>query len=298
MRMIISATTRAADAVILDLEDAVPIADKETARIMVKDSVKLFKTAGIHTVVRVNSLISGFTEEDLKFVVAEGLECVMLPKTEAGFQVAKLHEMLTETERSAGVEPESVKIIPLIETARGVAEAYPIASESGRVAGVAFGAGDYCRDLGRDVSLLSGDETELLYARSQIVVAARAAGTQAVDTPFLGLLTNKEGFLNEARIALRLGFKGKQAIHPSQIDLINSLFSPSTVEIDYARRLTAAFEEAQDRGLGATSFEGRMIDYMNYKQAKDVLGVAEAIADKERAKSGGTRTISIAQIFS
>jgi citrate lyase subunit beta/citryl-CoA lyase len=298
MRMITSAASRPADAVILDLEDAVPIADKETARIMIRDSIRLFRPTETCTFVRVNSLNSGSTAEDLEFVVVDELDGVMLPKTEGSSDVVKLDEMLAKTEKSSGLKPESLKIIPLIETAKGVVRAFEIASASSRVVAVAFGAGDYYRDLGRDVSLLSRDETELLFARSQIVVASRAAGTQAVDTPFLGLLTDKERFLNGTKLALQLGFKGKQVIHPSQIEPVNSIFSPSRNEIDSAKRLVAAFGEAQARGLGAASFEGRMIDCMSYKQAKDLLGIAEAMAKRESIRNKGPLTLDLSQIFS
>jgi len=284
MRMITKAASLAADAIVLDLEDAVPLPDKGTARIMIRDSVKAIKSGGPAIFVRVNTLTTNLTAEDLKFVCVEDLDGIMLAKTETKTDVVELAGMLEEAERGSGLKLGSLTIVPLIESAKGVVKAYEIASASERVIAVAFGAGDYYRDLGRSVSFLSPEQTELLYARSQIVNGSRAAGIQAMDTPFFGLLTDREGFMKETILALQLGFKGKLLIHPAQIDFVNKTFSPSPDETGYSRRVVEAFEEAQARGLGAISFEGKMIDIMSYKQAKDLVNFVELIAEKERKR--------------
>ncbi len=280
MRMITKAATLPADAIILDLEDAVPLPDKETARIMIRDSIKGIKLGGSYVFVRVNALTTNLTAEDLKFVAVEGLDGLMLAKTETKSDIVELDSMLEETEKGLGLEPRSLKVVPLIESAKGVINAYEIASASERIIAVAFGAGDYYRDLGRGASF-SPEQTELLYARSRIVNCSVAAGVQAIDTVFFGLLTDREGFMKETMLALQLGFKGKLLIHPTQIEPVNKAFSPSSDEAEYARRVVEAFEEAQARGLGAISFEGKMIDYMNYKQAKDLVRLVEFIAEEE-----------------
>ncbi|MFC2012714.1 HpcH/HpaI aldolase/citrate lyase family protein [Chloroflexota bacterium] len=283
MRMIVKSATLASDAIILDLEDAVPLPDKATARIMIRDSVKAVKSGEAYVFVRVNALTTNLTAEDLKFI-DKGLDGVMLPKTEAKPDVLELNGMLEEVERNSGLEQGSLKIIPLIETAKGVVNAYEIASASERVIAVAFGSGDYYGDLGRNISFLSPEQTELLYARSQIVNGSRAAGVQAIDTPFFGLLTDAEGFVKEATLASQLGFKGKLLIHPTQIDVVNKVFSPSQDEVGYSRRVVEAFEKAQAKGLGAISFEGKMVDYMNYRQARDLVNLVETIVEKERKR--------------
>ena len=280
MRMIAKAATLPADAIILDLEDAVPLPDKETARIMIRDSIKGVKLGGSYVFVRVNALTTNLTAEDLKFVAVEGLDGLMLAKTETKSDIVELDSMLEETEKGLGLEPRSLKVVPLIESAKGVINAYEIASASERIIAVAFGAGDYYRDLGRGASF-SPEQTELLYARSRIVNCSVAAGVQAIDTVFFGLLTDREGFMKEMMLALQLGFKGKLLIHPTQIEPVNKAFSPLPDEAEYARRVVEAFEEAQARGLGAISFEGKMIDYMNYKQAKDLVRLVEFIAEEE-----------------
>ena len=280
MRMIAKAATLPADAIILDLEDAVPLPDKATARIMIRDSIKDVKLGGSYVFVRVNALTTNLTAEDLKFVAVEGLDGLMLAKSETKSDIVELDSMLEETEKGLGLEPRSLKVVPLIESAKGVINAYEIASASERIIAVAFGAGDYYRDLGRGASF-SPEQTELLYARSRIVNCSVAAGVQAIDTVFFGLLTDREGFMKEMMLALQLGFKGKLLIHPTQIEPVNKAFSPLPDEAEYARRVVEAFEEAQARGLGAISFEGKMIDYMNYKQAKDLVRLVEFIAEEE-----------------
>jgi len=298
VRMAVKSATLPVDAVILDLEDAVSLDDKETARIMARDFVKLIKKRGIRVFVRVNSIATGLTIEDLKSVVVDGLDGVMLAKTETGSDIANLCEMLSEIEQLSGVTPQSTRLIPLIESAKGVVNSLQIAMASDRTAAVAFGAGDYCRDLGRDVSSISKDQIELLYARSQIVNVSKAAGVQSIDSPFLGSLTDKEAFLREVKLAAQLGFNGKQCIHPTQIEPINNMFSPSRRDSERAGRIVEAFEQAQLRGLGVASFEGRMIDYMNYRQAKDVLETSQMIEESRNAMKRKTPHVSLSEVFS
>lgn len=297
MRMITKAANLAADGIIFDLEDAVPLPDKETARIMVRDSIKAVKSDRIYLFVRVNALITGLTAEDIQFVAVDGLDGILLSKAEAKSDVAELDGMLEKAERERGLKLGSFKIMPLVETAKGVVNAYEIAAASERIVAVSFGAGDYYRDMGRSASSLSPEQTELLYARSQIVIASRAAGLPALDTAFFGLLTDREGFEREALIALQLGFKGKLLIHPMQIEIANRIFSPSPDEAAEARRVVTAFEEAQARGLGAVSFEGKMIDIMSYRQAKDLVSFVEFIAEREKIGQRGS-SVSIFRFFS
>jgi citrate lyase subunit beta/citryl-CoA lyase len=296
VKMITRAATLSSDAVILDLEDAVPFLEKETARIITRDSIRVLSKRGISTFVRVNSLATGLTKEDVETVVVEGLDGIVLAKTESVDDVAQIDKMLTVIERNSGLQQRSVKVVTLIESAKGLINSYQIASSSDRLMALAFGAGDYSRDLGRDVIQISSDQTELLYARSHLVNTSRAAGIQAIDTPFLGLLTDKESFSKEVRLAMQLGFKGKQCVHPSQIELINNVFSPAKEDVERAKRVVKAFEEAQGRGLGATSLDGRMMDYMSYQQAKEALKTAQVIEEKGRTKSAEAN-VGIREIF-
>jgi len=295
VRMAVRAATLPVDAVIFDLEDAVPLAEKETSRYLVKEFIPLIKRQGINAFVRVNALTTSLTEEDLEAIVSKGLDGVVLPKSEDEQDLLKLDTLLFAAERRAKIPPNLVKIIPLIESAKGIINLIQIAKSSKRIIALAFGAGDYCRDLGLDVAHVSREEVELLYARSHIVNVSKATGVLAIDTPFLGLLTDRVRFLEEVRLASMLGFNGKQCIHPSQIEPINTAFTPSSSEIEQAKRLVQAFEEAKSRGIGAISFEGRMIDEMSYQQAKQRLSLAELI--EEKTKRSREPYISILELF-
>lgn len=297
VRTVVKAATLPTDAVIFDLEDAVSLDDKETGRIIARDYIKLIKQRGIYTFVRVNSLTTGLTTEDVESTAVQSLDGMMLAKTETGSDVAKLSRMLDKVEKHSRVNPKSIKIIPLVESAKGVVNSFQIASSSRRVIAVAFGAGDYCRDLGRDISTVSKDEIELLYARSNIVNTSRAAGIQAIDTPFLGSLTDKEAFLGEVKLGVQLGFKGKQCIHPSQIETVNDMFSPTQEEVARAKRIVQAFENAHAKGLGVISFEGKMVDSMTYRQAKDRIAIAQSVEDK-MITTRKASYVSIPEIFS
>ncbi len=297
LRMITKAVNLAADAIILDLEDAVPLLDKGTARVMVRDSIAAIQESGAAIFVRVNALITGLTQLDVEAVTTAGLTGFMLSKSETAEDVRQLEALMASVEKKAGLEANSLKIIPLIESARGVMNALEIAAASSRITALAFGAGDYYRDLGRAVTSLSATEHELLFARSMLVNAGRAVGVQAIDTPFLGLLTDKEALTYQTELALQLGFKGKQTIHPAQIEFINETFSPSEADIGYARRLVVAFEEAQKKGLGAISFEGKMIDLMSHRQAEALVHYADLIDEKRKTREQGS-SIGLLRFFS
>jgi len=278
-RLIQSAKRGGPDAVILDLEDAVPIGEKETARWFVKDAILLLKEAGQNVTVRVNGLATGLTEEDLKFAIQEGVDSVMLPKSESKEDILELGRLMEKEEKEK--ELAKISMIPLLETAKGIFNAYEIATASDRVVAISFGAADYMRDFGRSYFTMSPDESELLYARSRLVVAARTARVRAIDTPFLGLIIDKEGLVRESKIASSLGFKGKLCIHPIHIEPINQVFSPSEKDVDSARKIVKEYEEAKARGLGATSVEGRMVDEATYKMAKETLMISDMIAKRK-----------------
>jgi len=270
------------DAIIFDLEDSVPIEDKETARIFVRDAVKEIDLKGKMKIVRINSWDSGFAETDLEEVVRKGLDAVMLPKSESRDEILRLDKYLTKLETSRGIKTGSIKIIPLIESHKGVINAYEIARASSRCIALSFGALDYYRTLGRTYFKFSEDQYELLFARSMIVNSAKAAGLRAIDSPFLGLLVDKDGLRRESNLAWQLGFDGKLAIHPNHVEIINDVFTPSEEDVRQAREIVKVYEEAKAHGLGATTLHGKMIDYATYVQAKELLDSYEVI--KRRLK--------------
>lgn len=259
------------DAVILDLEDAVPMQAKAEARGNVRQSLGDFKKAGVNVFVRVNSCGTGLVGDDLNAVADKNLDGIILSKTETVEDVGRVETLLSQQETKLGMETGHIRMIPLVESARGVMEAYAIARSNLRIEAMAFGAGDYLRDLGLDLESLSPNQDELLYARSQIVNSCKAVGIKPIDSPYLLSLNDSERLMSEIAIAYRLGFSGKQCIHPNQLAPVNRAFSPSEEKIAYSLRLVEAFQEAERQGLGAVSFEGKMLDRMNYDQAKQLL---------------------------
>ena len=277
MRMIVKSLTLNVDAGVLDLEDSVPMADKETARIFIRDSIGTVKPEGSSLFVRVNGMTTGMVDEDLKYVVKKGLDGIMQPKSESKQDIIELDKLIEKYEKKEGLKIGSLKIIATFETAKGILNAYEIATASKRVIAVGFGAVDYTRDLG---TTISKEGSELFYPRSHVAIVARATGVIPIDTVWIDII-DKEGLTKDANFSKQLGLKGKFLIHPNQIDVVNEVYSPKKSEVDYAGRVVKAFEEGASMGLGAVSLDGRMIDIAVYRQAQDLLNLANEIAKKK-----------------
>jgi citrate lyase subunit beta/citryl-CoA lyase len=286
-RMIHNATTEGADAVILDLEDGCPMAEKETGRVFARDSISMLKQHGLDVFVRVNSMETGLTATDIEYGVVPGLDGIMLAKTDSREDVRALDAMLEEQEKKKGILPGSVQVMALLETPKGILNIQEIIAASQRVVAVGFGAGDFSREMGAGmgVTKLSPDEyfPMVLHARSSIAMAARAAGIQAIDTPYFGLVIDLEGLTRESEKVKLLGFSGKQLTHPRHVDVANQVFSPAGADVAYAKKVVEAYEEARAKGLGATTLGGKMIDYGSFKRAESLLAFASAVAEKEKA---------------
>ena len=186
------------------------------------------------------------------------------------------HVMIDDLEKEARLEAGGTRLVPWIESAMAVVNAHEICTASPRIVAVAFGAEDFTNDMGIERSRNSG---EVSYPRSVISVAARAAGVMALDTPYF-MLRDPNGLKAECRTAKGLGFQGKFAIHPDQVDLINEVFAPSPAEDEHARRVVAAYEEAQRAGRGSTSMDGMVIDLPVVKRARNLLGLAESVSER------------------
>ena len=261
------------DAIMFDLEDAVALKEKDSARILVAHALQHPLYQEIETVVRVNPLDSEFGLADLNAVVRAGVDVVRMPKTETAQDVIDMDREITEIEKACGREVGSTKMLAAIESPLGITQANQIATASNRLIGIALGAEDYVRNLKTE---RSPEGIELLFARCSILQAARAAGIQAFDTVYSNA-NNEEGFLAEAALIKQLGFDGKSLINPRQIELLHNLFAPTQKDVDQARRIIDAAEEAERNGLGVVSLNGKMIDAPIIDRAKLVL---------ERAKSG------------
>ncbi len=271
VRMLEKAIGLRPDVYVPDMEDSVPLAEKSNARSTVASMLPRLASAGPLVIPRVNSLGSGLLEDDLAAVVGPHVYGVSVGKVASPEDVAAVSDALERLEAAAGLDSGAVKLVPWIETALGVVNAYAVCAASPRIIGVAFGAEDFTADMAIERTLA---QSEVEYPRRVVCLAARAAGVSALDTPYF-TLRDPEGLGRDAATAKAFGFKGKFAIHPEQIRVINETFSPSRAEIQYARRVVAAFEEAERRGTAATSLDGRVVDVPVVERARGLLALAE-----------------------
>jgi citrate lyase subunit beta / citryl-CoA lyase len=265
--MLEKALAQRCDALVPDMEDSVPDAEKPAARDTIRRFLPRLTAASPLVIPRVNALGTPWFEEDLAAVVAPGVYGVSIGKVETAGDIELLGHALARREKDAGLERGTMRVIPWIESAKGIVHAYQICTASERIVGAAFGAEDFTHDLG--VERLD-DPAQLAFARSALCIAARAAGVLALDTPYFQF-RNDTGLRADAMAAKHMGFKGKFAIHPAQIDAINASFRPSDEEIEWARRAVDAFEAAERDGRGSTSLDGRVIDVPVVKRARAVL---------------------------
>ncbi len=271
--MLINGSCLGADAVIFDLEDAVSPSEKDAARILVRNMLKYTDLGSCETIVRVNSIDTDFFRKDVDTILPYKPDLIMLPKTSRGADVLAADAYISEAEKRAGLENNTVRLMPLIETALGVENAFEIASASPRVAAIFLGAEDLTADL-RCRRTKEGREIE--YARHRLVVAARAANVDVYDTPFTDV-NDDEGIVEDAKLAKAFGFTGKASISPRHVDVINEVFSPSRKEIEYAYEVMDAIKLAKEQGRGAIALHGKMIDAPIVARARQTIAMAEEL---------------------
>ena len=275
------APTTPADVITLDLEDSVPPAEKPKAREMVRENLKHAGSGGSLIYVRINNWETPWAYDDLEAVVYEGLHGICLPKCGGAADVQRLEWKLEELEHRRGLAKGSIAVHLLIETAKGVMNAYPSALASKRANALIFGAVDYTKDMRVKLSI-QGEE--LLYARSQTAVAARAAGLVAIDHPFVAY-KDAEAFEKSTRSGRQLGYEGRMLIHPNQIEPSNRIYSPAPEDVEWAREVVKAFEEEGiAKGAAAINYKGQMVDTPVYDSARATLSTAEEIAAFERKR--------------
>jgi citrate lyase subunit beta/citryl-CoA lyase len=260
-----------ADVLVPDLEDSVPVDEKANAREVTAGFLSKLAQAGHTLIPRVNSLDTGWLEDDLAAVVGPHIHGISVGKIQGPEDITTIGKVLDGLEKKAGIEQGSVRIVPWIETARAIVKLYDICVSSPRIVAVALGAEDLTTDMGIE---RREDDAEIEYASNVLCVAARAADVFALDTPYFQF-RDAGGLRGDALKAKGCGFKGKFAIHPAQIDIINEVFSPSAAEIEHARRVVAAFEEAEHRGRGSTSLDGKVIDVPVVKRARALLNMTK-----------------------
>jgi len=268
------------DAIVLDLEDAVPESEKTAARVAATSALPGYVQTAV-AMVRVNGEQSGRLADDVSAVVCADLDGIVVPKVEKAETLLDLDTQLAQLERSCGITSGSVRVVALIETPKGVVHCESIAlAAPPRVLTLIFGLGDFSAEIGVDPT--AGGE-ELLYARSRVVVAARAADMRApLDGPFLLDLDDVEGLLTDTRRSRQLGFQGRVVVHPSHVEHVQGAYSElHEEELDRMRRIVDAFETAERSGSAAIRVDQRFIDYPPYRRAKDKLRLYEASIAQE-----------------
>ncbi len=280
--MLVNAAVFGADSVIFDLEDAIPLAEKDSARILVRNALRSLRYPGTEVTVRVNSLSTPFGRADFEEIVPLAPSALRLPKCERAADLREADELISELERRSGLPAGSVKIIPIIETALGGSNLLEIARSSGRIAALNYGAEDYTADLG---AVRTREGRELDDIRARTVMAARIAGVQALDSVFTDV-NDSEGLFAEVVRIRGLGFDGKSVIHPRQVSVVHRAFTPSDREVSFAQRVLKAMEEAERKNSGVLSLDGRMVDAPVVAKARKTLALAEA---GRGGKKEGTR---------
>lgn len=270
VRKMEKATTLGADSIIADLEDAVAISQKQAARETVAACFARLDFGGSERLIRINPVSTSLWQEDLAQTIAPRPDGYVLPKVESVEQVQAVSARLAELETSHGLVPGRIRLLAQIETAMGVLRAGEIAGADSRLDALLFGAEDLAGDIG---ARRSREGWEIFYARSAVVIAAAAYGLPAIDTVFLEL-ADSDGLAAECDLAQGMGFSGKLAIHPRQVEVINRAFSPSAEEVAQAQRLIDAFEEAQTAGTGVFALDGKMVDMPVVLAARKVVAAS------------------------
>lgn len=258
-----------ADSVILDLEDAVAPTEKDAARFLIAHALKTVDYGNSEKVIRINPLDT-FAAEDIKAVVPCGPDAILVPKVESAADIHAAVKMITAAELP---NQKPVKIIALLETPRGIIEAYNIAMADPRVVALALGAEDYTAGLG---AMRTKEGTEIFTARTIVVNAAAAADVQSIDTPYTDA-NDEDGLLADTKLAKQLGFKGKLSINPRQIETIHTVFNPSVSDIDWAEQVIDAMNKAAAEGSGVASLNGKMVDLPIVNRAERILQLARLL---------------------
>ncbi|WP_036600121.1 aldolase/citrate lyase family protein [Oribacterium sp. oral taxon 078] len=261
-----------ADSLMLDLEDAVAATAKDTARFSLYHALRSIDYRGSERVVRINGLDTDLWEEDIRCVVAGGADVIRIPKTENADMVRAVEDKVLAAEEEFHREPGTTLLMSALESAKGVMNAYEICTASDRMIGVALSGGDYTKDL---QTRITGTGVELMGARQQMIIAARAAGVQCFDTVWTNL-DDMEGFRKDVETIHMMGFDGKSCINPRQIDVVHKIFTPTMKEILFSEKVIREIDDKKAKGIGVFTVDGKMIDIAFYDGAKRNIMLAKA----------------------
>ncbi len=260
------------DSLMLDLEDAVAVTAKDTARFSLYHALKTIDYRGAERVVRINGLDTDLWEEDIRCSVAGGADVIRIPKTENADMVRAVEEKVVQAEEEFNREPGSTLIMAALESAKGVMNAYEVCMASDRMIGIALSGGDYTKDL---QTKITGTGVELMGARQHMIIAARAAGVQCFDTVWTNL-DDMEGFRKDVQTIHDMGFDGKSCINPRQIDIVHKIFTPTQKEIIFSEKVIREIDDKKAKGIGVFTVDGKMIDIAFYDGAKRNIMLAKA----------------------
>lgn len=269
-----------ADTVIFDVEDSVALTEKDAARNLVRNAIESIQYP-CEVAVRINHIETPFGLADLQAILPAKPDLIRLPKAETADDIRQVDQLIAEAEQQQGFAPGSIKLMAAIETAKGILNAYDIVTASSRMVAIAIGGEDFVADLRTS---RTRDGKELFAARSQLVLAGRAAGIHVVDSVFANV-DDEEGFIAETQLIKELGFDGKSVINPRQIKLVHQVFAPSPAEVERARRVIAAYEEALAKKSGVIALDGKMIDTPVVVRAQRILDYAAAVGMKQEGLS-------------
>lgn len=260
------------DSIMLDLEDAVAENQKDAARFSLYHALKTIDYHGCERVVRINGLETPYWKEDIRCAVAGGCDSIRIPKTESAGDVKIVEEAVAAAEKEFNRPEGSVLIMAALESALGIMRALEICQSSERLFGIALSGGDYTKDLQTHIT---GTGIELMGARQQMIIAARAAGVQCFDTVYTNL-DDMEGFKKDVETIHLMGFDGKSIINPRQINVVHDIFTPTQKEIIFAEKVVKEIEDKKAKGIGVFTVDGKMIDIAFYDGAKRTIGLAKA----------------------
>lgn len=260
------------DSIMLDLEDAVAQNQKDVARFSLYHALKEIDYHGVERVVRINGLDTPYWEEDVRVCVAGGCDAIRIPKTESAEDVQRVEKAVDEAEKEFGVEKGRTLLMAAIESAKGVMRAMDVCESSERLFGIALSGGDYTKDLQTHIT---GTGIELMGARQNMLIAARAAGVQCFDTVYTNL-DDMEGFRKDVESIHLMGFDGKPIVNPRQINIVHEIFTPKEKDIIFAEKVVREIDEKSAKGIGVFTVDGKMIDIAFYDGAKRTIELAKA----------------------
>lgn len=260
------------DSIMLDLEDAVAEKEKDVARFSLYHALQEIDYHGVERVVRINGLDSPYWKEDIRCAVAGGCDAIRIPKTESAQDVKAVETEVENAEKEFGISEGRTLIMAALESARGIMKALDICEASERLFGIALSGGDYTKDLQTHIT---GTGVELMGARQNMVIAARAAGVQCFDTVYTDL-DDMDGFKKDVETIHLMGFDGKSIINPRQIEVVHEIFTPSQKDIIFAEKVVKEIDDKKAKGIGVFTVDGKMIDIAFYDGAKRTIELAKA----------------------